>query len=256
MWWKDIFGKAIPMFITEMKDDERQVKKDELGNFINVFIRRSELEGKIGSIELEANENLPITWNQQKDAIMELFQLNNENVLQVLGSVDNLPLIRKAIGLTDFVIPGEDDRQKQYEEIQLLVNSEPIEIPVDPMQAQLAMQQGQPSPEPQRVPSIEIDFDIDNHVLEADICRRWLVGPAGRQCKLENPAGYENVLLHFKMHRDANSMMQQMALNQQIQQEAQMRESQIQTEQQGAMGPPPQSTGVPIGVGENEPTIQ
>ena len=48
--------------------------------FVNVFIRRAELEGKIGTIELEANENLPITWNQQKDAIMELFQLNNEGI--------------------------------------------------------------------------------------------------------------------------------------------------------------------------------
>ena len=36
---------------------------------------RAELEGKIGNIELEANENLPITWNQQKDAIMELFKI-------------------------------------------------------------------------------------------------------------------------------------------------------------------------------------
>ena len=39
---------------------------------------KSELEGKIGNIELEANENLPITWNQQKDSIMELFKMNNE----------------------------------------------------------------------------------------------------------------------------------------------------------------------------------
>ena len=31
-------------------------------------------------VEIEANENLPITWNQQKDAIMALFELNNETI--------------------------------------------------------------------------------------------------------------------------------------------------------------------------------
>lgn len=243
MWWKEIWGKVIPAFIKEMKDDERQVKRDELGNFINVFIRRAELEGKIGSIELEANENLPITWNQQKDAIMELFQLNNPEVLQVLGSAENLPLLRKAIGLTDFVIPGEDDRQKQYEEIQQLINSEPIEIPVDPMMAQMAMQQGMQPPQPQRLPSIEVDFDIDNHIVEGDICRRWLIGDAGRLCKLENPLGYENVLLHFKAHREANAMMQQMVMQQQAEQ--------VQAESSAA------STGQQMGANEDaQPTVQ
>src|SRR6185295_614222 len=122
VWWKTIFGKVIPMYIKEMKDDEKQVKKDEFGNFLNVFIRMSELQGKIGNIELEANENLPITWNQQKDAIMELFNLNNEAIMGTLMTPENMPYIKRAIGLNDYIIPGEDDRQKQYEEIQLLAN--------------------------------------------------------------------------------------------------------------------------------------
>ena len=132
-WWKDIFGKIIPMYIKEMKDDEKQVKKDEFGNFVNVFIRMAELQGKIGNVEIEANENLPITWNQQKDAIMQLFELNNEAVTSTLMSPENMPFIKRAIGINDYIIPGEDDRQKEYEEIQLLINSEPIEQPPDPM---------------------------------------------------------------------------------------------------------------------------
>ena len=214
LWWKNIFAKTIPMYIKVMKDDEKQVKKDEFGNFVNIFIRRSELVGKIGSIELEANENLPITWNQQKDAIMELFQLNNDGINATLASPENLPYIKKAIGLTDYIIPGEDDRQKEYEEIQLLIQSEPIEMPPDPMMMEQAMMMGQPPPPPQSVPSIEPDFDVDNHPLAADIDRRWLVSDAGRLCKLENPAGYQNVLLHMKMHKDMDmqKMMQQQAM--------------------------------------------
>ncbi len=241
-WWKNIFGKVIPMYIKIMKDDEKQVKKDEFGNFINVFIRMSELQGKIGNVEIEANENLPITWNQQKDAIMELFKLNNEGVTSTLASPENIPYLKRAIGLDDYIIPGEDDRNKQYEEIQLLVNSEPIEMPPDPMQMEQAMMQGMPPPQPVRTPSIEPDFDVDNHELEADICRRWLVADAGRLCKLENPLGYENILLHMKMHKE-------MSMQQQMQQMMQ---------QQGPPPPagPQASTGQQLQEGQAEPTVQ
>jgi hypothetical protein len=246
-WWKNVHGKVIPMYIKEMKDDEKQVKKDEFGNFINVFIRMAELQGKIGNIEIEANENLPITWNQQKDAIMELLQINNEGITSSLSSPENMPFLKRAIGINDYVIPGEDDRIKQYEEIQQLINSEPIEVPTDPMQIQQAMMMGAPPPPPvQRIPSVQAEFDIDDHPLEADVCRRWLVSDAGRLCKLENPAGYENVLLHMKMHKD---MFVQMTQG-------------MPPPQAGPGGPAnpqqpsQQNAGVQMNEGQNAPTIQ
>jgi len=249
MWWKNVHGKVIPMYIKEMKDDEKQVKRDEHGNFINVFVRMAELQGKIGSIELEANENLPITWNQQKDAIMELLQIQNEGIQQSLTSPENLPYLKKAIGLTDYIIPGEDDRTKQYEEIQLLVNSEPIEIPTDPMMMQQAAMMGQQIPPVQRLPSVEADMDVDNHPLEADICRRWLVSDAGRQAKLENPAGYENVLLHMKMHKDMD-MQKQMEMQQQMMPPP-------EGGQEPAQQPPEPNAGVQMNQGdESVPTVQ
>lgn len=250
MWWKDVFGKVIPMYIKEMKDDEKQVKRDEFGNFVNVFIRIAELQGKIGNVELEANENLPITWNQQKDAIMELFAMNNDAIMSTLMTPENIPYIKRAIGLSDYVIPGDVDREKENEEIQQLINSEPIEMPPDPMMMQQAMMSGMPPPPPMRVPSIEPDFDVDNHMLAAEADRHWLISDAGRLCKLENPAGYENVLLHMKMHKDMDMQQQMM--------------------QQQMMGPPPApngkgapkekaptpNAGVPMNEGQNAPTIQ
>jgi hypothetical protein len=253
-WWKEVNGKVIPMYIKMMKEDEKQVQKDEFGNFINIFIRRADLEGKIGSIELEANENLPITWNQQKDAIMELFKMQNDMMTAALTDIENLPYIKRAIGLSDFIIPGEDERQKEYEEILQLVASEPIEVPPDMNQYQMAVQQAQmqgmpppPPPQPQTVPSVEPDFELDNHKIAADIDRRWLIGDAGRVCKTDNPAGYQNVLLHMKMH-------QQMQQAQMMQQQAQMMQ-QAPPPQQPPMKPPA-STGKPLGMDQNEPTIQ
>jgi hypothetical protein len=185
IWWKEIFGKAIPAYINELKDDERDVQRDSDGNFINILIRKAELEGKIGKVELEANENLPLTWNQKKDVIMQLLQAANPQVMQMIASPENLPLIREAIGLTDFFVPGEDDKDKQYDEIKLLLNSEPIPTG-DPMMPEM--------------PSIEIDPDYDNHQIEFEIVRKWVISETGRQAKLDNEAGYRNVLLHGRMH--------------------------------------------------------
>ncbi len=183
-WWKNVFSKVIPAFIKDMKDDERFVAKDKTGNYLNVFIRKSTAEaGKIGSIELEASEQLPATWAQKKDVIMQLLQGNNPMVMQALMDPENLKLLADSIGLTDFNLPGEDDRQKQYEEIKALMESEPI---ID--------EQGQ------EVPSVNIEEGLDNHQIEADITRAWLVSDAGRLAKIENPKGYKNVLLHLQQH--------------------------------------------------------
>lgn len=184
-WWKEIFSKVIPMYINEVKEDERNVEQDKEGNFINTFIRKAEIEGKIGRVELEANENLPLTWSQQKDIIMQLLQNANPEILAILGSPKNLPIIREAIGLTDFFVPGEDDKDKQYDEIKLLLSSEPMPTG-DPMMPEMT--------------SVEVDPIYDNHQVEFEIVRNWVTSEAGRQAKMDNEAGYRNVLLHGKLH--------------------------------------------------------
>lgn len=208
--WKGAFGKAIPLYVTLIQDDERWVETDKkTGNFINVFIRKSELAGKIGKVELEANENLPITWNQRKDVVMALLQSGSPEILSIIGAPENLPVIRDAIGLTDFFVPGEDDRNAEYEEIHQLINSEPIVIPpmVDPMAPPEMQMMAQQQP-PQEMPSVEVNAEIDNHGLRFEICRAWLVSEAGRLCKVENPNGYKNVLLHALQHQQIMQMQQ------------------------------------------------
>lgn len=212
-WWKDIFGKVIPMYIKEMKDDEKYVEKDKLGNFLNVFIRRAELEGSIGRIELDSNENLPISWAQMKDTVMQLLQANNPQILQLIASPENLPYLYEAIGLNNLDIPGEDDRNKQYEEIKILLSAEPVFVPPDPIQQEQEILQGLPPSEGEEQPSVEVDPIFDDHQIEFDITRKWVVSDAGRLAKIENSRGYLNVLLHGKQHFTIlqEQMMQQAA---------------------------------------------
>lgn len=197
---KTVYGKAITAFIKELKYDERFVQKDTDGNFINVFIRIAELQGKIGNIELESNENLPITWNQRKDVIMQLMQANNPQILEMLASPENLPIIYEAIGINDFSVPGEDSRNKQYEEIKILLNTEPLQQPNDPMEIQIGEQMGEPQPEMLESSSVPVE-EFDDHAIELQICIKWINSPAGQLAKSENPAGYANVILHAKEHK-------------------------------------------------------
>jgi hypothetical protein len=209
LWWKNIFGKVIPQYMKDLVTDERDVQRNKDGSFVNVIIRRAEMEGKLGKVELEANENLPMTWNQIKDVVMKLIESGNPELLSILGSPENLPVVRDALGLTDFYLPGEDDRTAELEEITQLLNSEPMQMPPDPMMVMQAQMMGQEPPPPQEFPSVDIDQEIDNHALRFEIDRAWLVSDAGRLAKTENPPGYKNVLLHAKAHKQA-MMMEQM----------------------------------------------
>ena len=207
MWWKDIYAKVIPMYIEEIQGryEERSVEVDENRNFVNVFVRQAELQGKIGRIELEANENLPVTWSQRKDTYMKLLEQQNPLILEALTAPENVKMLAEAIGLDDFIVPGQADIDKQNEEITLLLNSEPILQPPTNEDIIMSMQMGE-EPQPIEIPSVEIDFDLDNHQLEAQICRTFLIGPAGRMAKFENPSGYKNILLHMKAHQEAEKM--------------------------------------------------
>jgi len=210
VWWKTIFGKAIPAYMKLIKrqGDERIVERKDSGSFVNTIIRRAEVSGKIGSVEIEHGDTIPVSDEQKADVVMKLMELNNMEIMNALTSPENLPFIRKVVKMPEFRLPGEDDRTKQHEEIQLLINSEPIIIPPDPIQIVMAQQQGQP-PVPTELPSVEVDLLVDDHQIEASICRSWLISEAGRLAKTDNPNGYKNVLLHMKAHMDILAQQQQ-----------------------------------------------
>lgn len=196
-WWKEVKGKAIPIYINNMKADEQDVEQLPDGTFINLMIRMSELQGKIGKIELEAADNLPLTWTQTRDTIMKMIEAQNPMFLEMISAPENIPVLRDAIGLNDFYIPGEDDRSKQNDEIRQLLESEPIQNPVDPSISPDPMN---PAPETPFMPSVEIDVTYDKHNIQFEIVRQWATSESGRLAKIENPAGYQNVLLHGQMH--------------------------------------------------------
>jgi hypothetical protein len=109
--------------------------------------------------------------------------------MMALIAPENLAQLSRSIGLNQFSLPGEQDRQNQYEIIRLLVNSQPLD---------------------EITPSVEIEPLLDDNKVCIDICKYWLKSTAGRQTKIDNKAGYMNVMLHLKQRMQWEAMQQQM----------------------------------------------
>lgn len=170
-WWSDVMTKSITSFIRNMGADEKLVERNGTG-FVNVWIRLSEVQGRIGHIEPEATEQLPFTWAQQRDLIMQLFQMKDENISAMLMHPNNAPILRRIGGLDDLYIPGEDSRNKQFAEFVDLLNG--VEV----------------------LPEMH-----DDHQIEIATCIAWLNSPTGRGYKKLAPEGYAQVVMHMQLHQ-------------------------------------------------------
>jgi hypothetical protein len=161
-----------------------------------------------------------------------LIQMQNEDIMAVVRHPENASMIATIIGVPELYIPGDDDRNKQLAEIAQLIVAEPIMQGMSPGMSPLPMGQeglppeGQPPapagpiPQPGMPPgtmppplqsSVQIVPDLDNHVVEAEICRAWLKSEVGMDAKQTNPGGYMNILQHMKEHLQMAQMQQMMA---------------------------------------------
>ncbi len=106
-------------------------------------------------------------------------------------------MIKRLLGLEEFVIPDEESRTKQYREIAQLV----VEAPVVRTQ-DVTHLTGTASEADVILPSVLPDEFADNHQVELEICMRWFSSDAGQVAKVEAPLGYANVRAHAMFHRE------------------------------------------------------
>ncbi len=99
------------------------------GLFDSRAIRLIDLKGNI-SVHPEADETFPRLKSQQRAVLQQLFAVNDPAIQRALVEPANLGYIKNVLGLTELVIPGEDSRNKQLREIQQLLSSPPIVVPV------------------------------------------------------------------------------------------------------------------------------
>jgi len=194
--WTEMMSKAVKDYLNNLKYDERFVKPHGKMGYINVWIRKSEMTGKVGEVVAETSEQFPVNNVQKRDLLMKMLEMKNPNIDAAIFHPENVSNVATLIGFPDLYIPGDDDRSKQLNEITLLLTGQPIPAGMDPMTGQ-----------PQMQPTVMPDQDIDDHAIHMQTLKSFLVSETGQLVKVENPMGYENCLAHYKAHEMGQMMM-------------------------------------------------
>jgi hypothetical protein len=206
------------------------------GVFDSHTVRLIDLKGNI-QVHPEADETFPRLKSQQRGVLQSLFAVQDPVVQRALVEPANLGYIKNVLGLSELVIPGEDSRNKQLREIQQLLASAPIVVPIGgdvnrgswpvPRENQTPAANGsqmsdginaadvngnpidgenhgpritEHGSQPLFLPSVPVDQLLDDHATEFEECKRWANSDGGQAARLTNPTGFANVRAHAEAH--------------------------------------------------------
>lgn len=206
-WWSDTIHKSVKDYIINMITDEKHTMQLEGdGKYESVQILQDTfVVGKFNLILSEAATDLPVSYSQKRTNLQQMIQLNNEFLNQFLFSPDNRKVTLKYLGMEELSDLDSNQTLKQLMEIEQLLREEPIESgEIDPISGQ-----------PVKTSSVPVEPDIDDPEIHLRVIKTFASSPSGQEHKKQNPAGYENMLLHAKEHKAAmmQEQIQQQALN-------------------------------------------
>jgi hypothetical protein len=185
----DVMLLAVDCFRRNRPNDVEVTLLGAGAAFESKWIRLADLKGNLFSYP-ETDEQYPTLWSQQRAVLLQLLANPDPQMQAVLAHPENMALIKRLIGLEEFVIPDEESRTKQYREIAQMVGEAPVVRRDDASGVELVL------------PSIMPDEFADNHAVELEICMRWFSADAGQVAKIESPTGYANVRAHAMFHRE------------------------------------------------------
>jgi hypothetical protein len=182
------------------------------GEFEARFIRLANLKGNIQT-HPESDETFPRLKSQQRAVLQQLMTNPDPAIQAALREPANLGFIKSLVGLSELVVPGDDARNKQLREIQLLLAAEA------PLAGDFGLggitslpgAEGTPGPLPAIRSTVPVDELLDDHATEFEECRRWASSDAGQIARAQNPAGFANVRAHAAEHAAALARQQAQA---------------------------------------------
>jgi hypothetical protein len=199
-FWTELESKAVKIYAKNMKTDEKIVKSQGKNSYVNVWIRKAEMTGEVGQVEPELSEQFPLAWAQKRDIMMRLLELNSDAINEALFHPENRQVVSELVGIPELTVPGNADRTKQLYEIYELLNAEPQQIGVNPLDGTPMLQ-----------PTVPVEQEVDEHQVHIAVIKEWCVSEIGMDQKMTNPPGYMNVIAHLQAHVEINQqqMMQQ-----------------------------------------------
>jgi len=205
------------------------------GEFESRWIRLADLKGNIQA-HPESDETFPRLKSQQRAVVQQLMASSDPMIQQALADPANIGFVKSLLGLSDLVVPGEDSRNKQLREIDLLLAGAPVILDArdkrqetgrapsgaavrpliggegsaggtgrsgddaSPGGGKNSRSEDPAYNSPALAPSVPVDLLFDNHVVELEECRRWANSDAGQVARIENPVGFANVRAHAEAH--------------------------------------------------------
>ena len=112
----DIMLLAVSCFRRNRPQDVEVTLLGAGAAFESKWIRLADLKGNLFSYP-ETDEQYPTLWSQQRAVLLQLLGNPDPQMQAVLAHPENTALIKRLIGLEEFVIPDEESRTKQYREI-------------------------------------------------------------------------------------------------------------------------------------------
>lgn len=200
-WWSELISKSVKDFLNNLTYDEKFVKPQGKYGYINVWIRKSEMTGRVGEVIPETSEQMPISWAQKRDILVNALQMKDPNLNAAIFHPENTAVVAQTLGFPEFYIPGDDDRSKQLNEIMLLMLGQP--------EPQLAM--GPMGPQVLMKSTVPVEPKIDDHQMHMQTIKSFCISDVGQQLKAENPPAYANIMAHYMEHEQAEQqqMMEQ-----------------------------------------------
>lgn len=195
---------AVNVFRRNRTQDVEQVILQRSGDYASRFIRLNDLNGNI-TCRPEADDAFPASWAEIRQNVISLMQTKDPYILNILSHPMNAGLVKNYIGTPGLVLPDDDNRSKQFREIDWLLAAEPAPSPLG-----MAVPEGEwgagaaadtAAAAGRWLPSVPVDRDVDDHQVHIETIREWAVSDDGIEAQRHNPAGFANVMLHLLAHQ-------------------------------------------------------
>jgi hypothetical protein len=208
-FYSDVMLLSVDCFRKNRPEDAEIPILGPGGEFESHWIHLADLKGNIQAYP-ESDETFPRLKSQQRSVIQQLMASSDPLIQQALADPANIGFVKSVLGLPGLVVPGEDSRNKQLREIELLLHSAPIQVAgagsagVSPAGShEHGDRNSRQDAGATLLPSIPVDVLFDDHAVELEECRRWANSDAGQIARVENPAGFANVRAHAEAHLHA-----------------------------------------------------
>lgn len=185
--WTRAKVKGVKAFVKNMSDTEKFTTKK--GNqSLTVYIERHAMTGEVGDVTPDDMQMFPMTAEQKQEWLMKLLELKSPEIEAFLMHPSNREVLAQLLAFPGLHVPGSGNRLKQLIEFTLLSKQKPVD---------------------DTTPSIQPDFDVDDHTLHAAELRTLLVSETGLELRQKNPLGYLNNILHLRLHVKAEQAQMQ-----------------------------------------------